>query len=162
MRTTSGLKRARSYGIAECLSAGPELLRSWQDARASSQGLHARGAALVAAAIDIRRAGWTSPLSRDLLDHASGHYLTWPEHAHIPSEPSEQAWESATQRREATTALLRPEPHKPDLVEVFDYLVDAVQRERSIWPTSRAWNCWWLAGCASYRLLRRTSRYAGR
>ena len=125
-RIAEAIGHAGSYGIAEYLAAGPELLRDWQDARDSSEGPHARGAALVAAAIDIRRAGYTSPIPRALLDQVHEQYLADPEHAHAPREPAADAWAWATRQRRATTALLRPAG--PDLVEVFDYLVDTVQR----------------------------------
>ena len=126
-RIAEAIGHAGSYGIAEYLAAGPELLRDWQDARASSEGPHARGAALVAAAIDIRRAGYTSPLPRALLGQVHEQYLADPEHAHAPREPAADAWAWATRQRRATTALLRPAG--PDLVELFDYLVNTVQRQ---------------------------------
>jgi tetratricopeptide (TPR) repeat protein/membrane protein YdbS with pleckstrin-like domain len=125
-RIAEAIGYAGSYGIAEYLAAGPELLRDWEDAFASSEGPHVRGAALVAAAIDIRRAGYVSPIPRALLAPAHEHYLTDPEHAHAPREPADDAWAWATRQRRATTALLRPT--ETDRVEVFDYLVDNVQR----------------------------------
>ena len=124
-RIAEAIGHASAYGIAEYLAAGPELLDDWQDARASSEGPNSRGAALVAAAIDVRRAGYTSPIPRALLDHVHEQYLADPEHAHAPREPVDDAWAWATRPRRATTALLRPAGL--DLVEVFDYLVDAVQ-----------------------------------
>ena len=127
-RIADALGQAGSYGIAEYLAAGPALLQAWENARVSSRGPHARGAALVAAAIDIRRAGWTSVLPRDLLTQAHEHYLTDPEHVRTPSEPLDQAWDWATQQREATTALLRPNSADPGEVEAFDYLIDTIQR----------------------------------
>lgn len=125
-RIADAVAHAGSYGIAEYLAAGPELLREWEDARASCCGPHARGAALVAAAIDIRRGGYISPLPRALLNQVHEHYLADPEHARIPREPAADAWAWATVARSATTALLRPAG--PGMVEVFDYLVDAIQR----------------------------------
>ncbi len=125
-RIAEAISHADSYGIAEYLAAGPELLRDWQDARDSSEGPNARGAALVAAAIDIRRAGYTSPIPRALLDKVHQQYLTDPEHAHVPRERLDDAWAWATRQRRATTALLRPAG--PDRFEIFDYLVDTVQR----------------------------------
>jgi tetratricopeptide (TPR) repeat protein len=125
-RVAEALARSADYGVAEYLSAGPELLRDWEDARHSSAGPSARGAALVAAAIDIRRAGHTSPIPRALLNAVHEHYLDDPEHARIPREPLPDAWAWATRQRRATTALLHPAAG--DRIEVFDYLVDAVQR----------------------------------
>jgi tetratricopeptide (TPR) repeat protein len=125
-RVADALAHASTYGIAEYLAAGPELLRDWEDARAASQGPHARGAALVAAAIDIRRAGFLSPIPRTLLDRVHEHYLADPEHARTPRERVPDAWAWATRPRAATTALLSPAG--PSRVEVFDYLVDTIQR----------------------------------
>ena len=119
------LGHSREYGIAEYLAAGPELLRDWEDARGAAAGRHARGAALVAAAIDLRRAGHTGPIPRVVLGHVQEQYLTDPEHGHTPREPLPEAWQWATRQR-VTTALLQPEAS--DRLEVFDYLVDVVQR----------------------------------
>ena len=60
-RVAEALGHSREYGIAEYLAAGPQLLRDWEDARGAAAGRHARGAALVAAAIDLRRAGVHRP-----------------------------------------------------------------------------------------------------
>jgi hypothetical protein len=125
-RIADALAHASSHGIAEYLAAGPELLRDWEDARASSEGPHARGAALVAAAIDIRRAGYLSPLPRALLNRVHERYLADPEHVRTPREPAADAWAWATCPRAATTALLSPAG--TGRVEVFDYLVDTIQR----------------------------------
>jgi tetratricopeptide (TPR) repeat protein len=125
-RVAEALAHSGSYGIAEYLSAGPELLRDWEDARNSAAGPNARGAALVAAAIEIRRAGHTSPVPRALIDAVHEHYLNDREHARIPRELLPDAWAWATRQRRATTALLQEAAG--DRIEVFDYLVDAVQR----------------------------------
>jgi tetratricopeptide (TPR) repeat protein len=125
-RVAEALPHSGTYGIAEYLAAGPELLRDWDDARNSSAGPNAVGAALVAAAIDVRRAGHTSPIPRALLDQTHKHYLTDPEHARTPREPIADAWKWATRQRRATTALLLPVG--AGHVGVFDYLVDTIQR----------------------------------
>jgi hypothetical protein len=124
-RVAEALGHSREYGIAEYLAAGPELLRDWEDARGAAAGRHARGAALVAAAIDLRRAGHTGPIPRVVLGHVQEQYLTGPEHGRTPREPLPDAWQWATRQR-VTTALLQPVGN--DRVEVFDYLVDTVQR----------------------------------
>jgi hypothetical protein len=129
-RVAEALAHSADFGIAEYLSAGPELLRDWEDDRNSSAGPNARGAALVAAAIDIRRAGHTSPVPRALLDAVHEHYLDDPEHARIPREWLSDAWAWATRQRRATAALLQSVDG--DRIEVFDYLVDAVQRRTSV------------------------------
>jgi tetratricopeptide (TPR) repeat protein len=129
-RIAIAVDHADSYGLAEYLAAGPQLLRDWQNARESSEGGNVRGAALIAAAVDIRRAGYTSPIPRSLLSQIHEHYLSDAEHVHLPREPEDQAWEWATCRRLAAAALLRPAG--ADAVEVFDYLVDTIQRQAGI------------------------------
>jgi hypothetical protein len=124
-RVAEALGHSREYGIAEYLAAGPELLQDWEDARGAAAGRHARGAALVAAAIDLRRAGHTGPIPRVVLGYVQEQYLAGPEHSRTPREPLPEAWQWATRQR-VTTALLQPVAS--DRVEVFDYLVDTVQR----------------------------------
>ncbi len=125
-RIAAALEHADSYGIAEYLAAGPELLRDWDDARSSSSGPNARGAALVAAAVDIRRAGYISPIPRTIVDETHEYYLTDAEHIRTPRESPADAWVWAIRQRRATSALLQAEG--TDKVEPFDYLVDALQR----------------------------------
>src|SRR4030095_14355259 len=71
-RIALALQQAKIFGIAETLAAGPELLRDWRNAWAP--GSHPRGAALVAAAFDCRRAGLDDPVPRDLLLDLHRHY----------------------------------------------------------------------------------------
>lgn len=72
-RIALALKHAKTFGVAESLAAGPELLSDWRNAWAP--GTHARGAALVAAAVDCRRAGLSDPVPHDLLLELHHHYL---------------------------------------------------------------------------------------
>ncbi len=125
-RIAEAIRHADSYGIAEYLAGGPSLLRDWEEARSSATGPHARGAAIVTAAVDIRRAGYNSPIPRRLLDEVHEHYLDDPGHAGTPREPLAEAWAWATAQRSAAAGLLNPVGD--DRVEVFDYLVDMVQR----------------------------------
>ena len=71
-RIADALTHMSVYGLAEYVAAGPELMRDWEDAwspntdpRAPS---HPRGAALVTAAVEVRRGGYTSPLPREVLE----------------------------------------------------------------------------------------------
>ncbi|MFI7146796.1 tetratricopeptide repeat protein [Nonomuraea sp. NPDC050022] len=130
-RIADALDHAADYGIAEYLAAGPELLRDWQNAwspntdpRAPS---HPWAAALITAAIDLRRAGHSAVVPCTLLDQLHGHYLSIRGGTRLRPEPLQDAWEWATQPRRATTALLQP--IGGEHVEVFDYLVDVVQRD---------------------------------
>lgn len=125
LRIAEAIRHAASYGIAEYLAAGPKLLRCWDDARTSVEGPNIRGAALVTAAVDLRRAGFLSPISRTLLDKVHNHYLQAAEYARAIHEPLHEAWEWATCQRYAANSLLRAVG--PGRLEVFEYLLDAVQ-----------------------------------
>ncbi|GAA4698863.1 tetratricopeptide repeat protein [Phytohabitans rumicis] len=125
-RLADALRHANRYGVAEYLAAGPECLTLWSNGWAA--GVHPRGAALVAAAVDARRAGVTAPLPRTLLDQVHEHYLDRRGGATLRPEVPAAAWEWATRPRRGTTGLLVPNPRVVDGVDVFDYLVDSVER----------------------------------
>ncbi|MGD1224959.1 tetratricopeptide repeat protein, partial [Streptomyces krungchingensis] len=130
-RIADALHHTDTYGIAEYIAAGPDLLRDWQDAWSPNTDpatpTHPRAAALIAAAVDIRRAGHTAPLPRRLLEATHEHYLTQQGGTRLQPEPLETAWAWATRPQRATTALLQPEGDAH--VQVFDYLTDTVQRQ---------------------------------
>jgi tetratricopeptide (TPR) repeat protein len=122
-RIQDALAHADSYGLAEYLASGPELLRDWDNAW--EPGTYPRGAALVAAAIDCRRAGHTGPLSRRLLEELSVLHLARRGKVADSAEPSGSAWEWATRVRRSTASLI--DGNDETGYEVFDYLVDTVQ-----------------------------------
>lgn len=129
-RIADSLAHVDTYGIAEYIAAGPELMRDWEDAwnpnTDPSSPTNPRGAALVAAAVDISRAGYTSPIPNQLITKAHEHYLVQHGGNRLRPETLFAAWAWSTRARRATTALLQPmDDHH---VEVFDYLVDVVQR----------------------------------
>ncbi|NUW44977.1 tetratricopeptide repeat protein [Nonomuraea rhodomycinica] len=126
-RISSALEHADECGIAEYLASGPELQRLFADAW--DVGVNPRGAALVAAAIDCRRAGYTSPLPRTLLAELHTAYLDSRGGHRLQPESMQEAWDWATQPRRATTALLSlVSGAADDGVDVFDYLVDVQQQ----------------------------------
>jgi tetratricopeptide (TPR) repeat protein len=123
-RIQDALAHADSYGLAEYLASGPELLRDWDNAW--EPGTYPRGAALVAAAIDCRRAGHTEPMSRRLLEELSVLHLARRGKVGDSAEPSDSAWEWATRIRRSTASLI--EGNDETGYDVFDYLVDTAQR----------------------------------
>ena len=129
-RIADALAQASVYGVAEYLAAGPEMLRDWEDAWSANTDLrapsHPRGAALIAAAIDIRRGGYLSPLPRKVLEQVHSHYLEELGGSRLRPESLADAWTWATSARRATTALLQNVGDQHVLV--FDYLLDTVQR----------------------------------
>jgi hypothetical protein len=129
-RIADALPHMSVYGLAEYVAAGPELMRDWENAwgpntdpRAPS---HPRGAALVTAAVEVRRGGYTSSLPRKVLEAVHDYYLRERGGALLRPEPLAEAWDWATRPRRATTALLQSSGSQN--VHVFDYLLDTVQR----------------------------------
>ncbi len=131
-RIDEALAHADVFGIAEYLAAGPELMRDWENAWSANSNAraasHPRAAALIAAAVDVRRGGFTSPVPRALLDEVHERYLQERGGARLRPEPLADAWAWATRPRRATTALLEPDGNRH--VQVFDYLLDRVQEQR--------------------------------
>jgi tetratricopeptide (TPR) repeat protein len=130
-RIADALAHASVYGLAEYVAAGPELVRDWENAWSpnteSRAPSHPRGAALVAAAVEIRRAGYMSPLPRQVLESVHDHYLRERGGTLLRPESLAAAWEWATRPRRATTAMLQGSGDWH--VQAFDYLLDAVQRQ---------------------------------
>jgi tetratricopeptide (TPR) repeat protein len=124
-RIADAIEHADTRGVAEWLAAGPLLLGDWERARSSTTETLAQGAAIVTAAVDLRRAGYLSPIPRDLLGDVHGHYLDDAEPARVPRELPGEAWAWATTRRAATRLLT---PAGDNRVGVFDYLTDTAQR----------------------------------
>ncbi|GAX58966.1 tetratricopeptide repeat protein [Streptomyces olivochromogenes] len=127
-RIADALNCAGDYGLAEYLAAGPELLGDWLDAW--DVGNRPRAAALIAAAVDCRRAGLTRPLPRALLNSLHEAYLYERGGSRLRPEALEEAWSWATRQRRATTSLLVPVGGldvADGPVDVFDYLVDTSQ-----------------------------------
>ncbi|MFD9270926.1 tetratricopeptide repeat protein [Streptomyces goshikiensis] len=107
------------YGVAEYLAAGPALLTEWRNA--SRPGAHPRGAALVAAAVDLTRTGLRPPYPTTLLTTLHQHYL--PNDPLLRPEPIDTALAWAARLRYGATSLLLP-TNNPDAYDVFDYLPD--------------------------------------
>ncbi|MFF3878547.1 tetratricopeptide repeat protein [Streptomyces sp. NPDC001978] len=131
-RIADALEHEDEYGLAEYLAAGPQLLNDWENAweSAHDEG-HPRAAALIAAAVDCRRVGLTRPLPRTLLETLHEEYLIRRVGNRLAIESMEEAWRWATYPRAATATLLRLSDgaNGEAEVEVFDYLVDVIQRD---------------------------------
>lgn len=117
---------AEGYGLAEWLAAGPQLVRALELARTSSDPVQQLAAALVDAAVDCHRAGYTVPVPEALLDEACRHYL--PGRPGVPhGVPRVDAADLAAARQWArrpiagATGLLVEHPGVGD--RAFDYLL---------------------------------------
>ncbi|NBH09263.1 hypothetical protein [Amycolatopsis sp. SID8362] len=120
-RIWAALPNAEKFGLAEVLAAGPELVRNWHTAWAP--GAHPRGAALVAAAVDCRRAGMDEPVSLSLLVKLCHPYLNDRGGQVLRPESVEEALAWATRTSHGASSLLLPS-EQPDHYIAFDYLVD--------------------------------------
>ncbi|WP_367321351.1 tetratricopeptide repeat protein [Streptomyces sp. HUAS ZL42] len=124
-RLARAIGGAERYGIAEFLAAGPELLRAWQDAWAP-EGRHVRGAALVGAAVDASRAGWSRPLPTALLRDLHELHLAERGGLRLHPEGWEEALAWAATAVHATSSMLTPADSAEDGYYVFDYLPDSM------------------------------------
>lgn len=111
------------------MAAGPALLRDWHDAWAATPRAadrthgDARGAALVSATVDIRRAGYHRPLELAMLRDLHEVYLADRGGALLHPGSWENAVDWATTPLHATSSLIDPQTY-----QAFDYLVnEAVQ-----------------------------------
>ncbi|MFJ7151080.1 tetratricopeptide repeat protein [Streptomyces sp. NPDC100445] len=121
-RLADAVNHADDYGVAEYLAAGPQLYEEWRNAW--SPGAHPRAAALVASAIDFKRAGINKPVGIGELVRVHEHYLQENGGIRLRPETFEQAISWATDPLHATTSLLVP--YDAGTYKAFDYLVDKV------------------------------------
>lgn len=121
-RIARALASADRFGVCETLAAGPELAELWRDAW--TPGHHPRGAALVAAAVGARRAGYHEPLPLDVLVEMHIAHLTERGGPELRPESVEEAmrWASApTFPHGANSLLMGSAQHG---YRAFDYLID--------------------------------------
>lgn len=120
-RIRAALGQTNQFGLAELLAAGPELGQDWRNAW--HPGAHPRGAALVAAAVDCRRAGLHTPIHIDVLTKLAEQYLTERGGPLLRPEPVVDALAWATTVGHGTSSLLLPTT-EPGCYLAFDYLID--------------------------------------
>jgi tetratricopeptide (TPR) repeat protein len=134
-RLADAVSHAGHSGIGEYLAWGPQLYNQWEDAWARRH--RPRAAALIAAAVDCRHAGFTGPLPRHLLDALHDGYLEDRGGDDLSPEDPDAAWGWALAPRESGSAPLRRVG--ADHCDVFDYLVDeSRRREGGIAPEATA------------------------
>jgi eukaryotic-like serine/threonine-protein kinase len=124
-RIAEALDSVDRHGIAELLAAGPRLLDALRDAWAV--GPRTRAAALVTAAVDVRRTGYHRPFPLDALRILHERYLREAGGSALRPGPWKDAVRWATQPLYGTSSLL--EPTDGDGYLAFDYLVDVAARD---------------------------------
>jgi TPR repeat protein len=135
-RIAVALDHTDRYGLAEYIAAGPRLRRRWRNARDPGSPAHEQaGAAMVAAALDCRRAGLSRPVSEELLHelYRDQAYLDSRVAGRLDPAAFEQGLAWATDVVQGASALLTREPDA-DGYEVFDYLLDTVQTDPDARP----------------------------
>jgi hypothetical protein len=135
-RIAEALAHADRFGVSEYLALAPQLLGHWHDAW--TPAANPRGAAIVAAAVDARRAGYHQALPVSVLFDLHQHYLSARGGALLRPEPWEQALQWASEPLYATGSLLVPDDGRGYLA--FDYLPDAVDKDASSQPVpTKTW-----------------------
>ncbi|GAB2966549.1 sel1 repeat family protein [Amycolatopsis acidiphila] len=108
-------------GLAEYVAAGPQAVQRWRSGR---EGENEPGAALVSAAVDLRRAGYLDPVPLDWLMTLHPVYLSDRFRARFGETDLAGALDWAVQPvRGASSCLI---PAGPNRYVAFDYLVDSV------------------------------------
>ncbi|WP_051798486.1 hypothetical protein [Catenuloplanes japonicus] len=131
-RIAEALAHSGQYGLAEYIAAAPVLWRRWQDAQAVDNPDRLRvGAAIVAAALDCRRAGLRRPVPRTLVRMVADIYLDRRIVARVDEQLFDEGLAWAAETVQATSALLTLQA---DEIEVFDYLLDTLQAESADRP----------------------------
>ncbi|MFD5699719.1 tetratricopeptide repeat protein [Streptomyces lasiicapitis] len=122
-----------TYGIAEYMAAGPVVMQEWRRARRVCG--HARGAALVTAAVDLSRAGLRGPYSRGLLVEVHERCLAEAGGSVLRPEGLEEAFAWASEVRLGVTSPLVP---MTEGWSAFDYLVDGTESAVPDWVRETA------------------------
>ncbi|MGW0488909.1 tetratricopeptide repeat protein [Streptomyces olivaceus] len=123
-RISEALKSDRTYGLAEYLAAGPQVLKMWRSA--SRVKGNPRGAALVSAAIDLARTGVDSSLPPDAVERLHEYYLDQAGGPALRPEGLDEAWNWAAKVVLGVTSPLVP--GKGGTWKPFDYLVSNAAR----------------------------------
>ncbi|GHH68478.1 hypothetical protein GCM10018781_25550 [Kitasatospora indigofera] len=129
------------YGIAEYLAAGPPLYGEWK--RALRAHGNPRGHALVAAAVDLARAGLIHPIKLSDLEALHHLYLDKAGGPLLRPESFEEAVDWATSIRYGVTSLLMPS--KDNRWRAFDYLIDSASRDQKGFPAE---DSFWLTAAS--------------
>lgn len=123
-RIAAALADRTGAGLAEHLAAAPEVLVHW---RAGRDGLHEVGAALVSAAVDCHRAGYSAPVPRGVLAALYPTYLEPRTRNRLRRPDLDEAFEWATTPVHGASSCLQPEAD--GRFSAFDYLVDQTQAD---------------------------------
>ncbi|WP_345441518.1 SEL1-like repeat protein [Actinoallomurus vinaceus] len=126
-RIAGALDQTTGAGFAEYIAAGPAALERWESAK---RGENLTAGAIISAAVDARRVGHLTPISRALLERLHFHYLSDREH-HRRDRPSfDDALAWATQLVKGASGCI--DSAGDNTFKPFDYLIDHAQRTASL------------------------------
>ncbi len=159
-RVSQALEADKSYGVAEYLAAGPQVLALCHSANRA--GGNPRGAALVAAAVDLARTGLDLELPADALEDLHETYLEEAGGYALRPETLEEAWSWAQKIALGVTSPLIPA--RAGRWRPFDYIVSDKARHHD--PRSLSDEVWEVAlqvvNDSRRYLLSSVARVAGR
>jgi hypothetical protein len=115
---------AETAGFAEHIAAAPATLLRWMDGK---DGASEVGSALISAAVDLRRAGYLSPIPKEWLKVTHAAYLEPRILGRLNEAEIDSGFSWATQMVSGASSCL--EVIGKDLFSAFDYLVDFAQEE---------------------------------
>lgn len=115
---------SENSGFAEYMAAAPATLSRWMDGK---DGANEVGSAIVSAAVDLRRAGYFSPISRAWLEGMYAEYLDPRMRGRTGKTQLETAFSWATEIVSGASSCL--EILGEGFFSPFDYLVDFAQRK---------------------------------
>lgn len=125
-RINRALTVAQRFGVAEVLAAGPQLVEAWHNACAP--GVQPRGAAIVRAAVDVRRSGVHGAIPRQLLEDIHQNYLAKFGGDTLRPDPFDEGLSWALRPfSHSSVSMLTSAPGNTFMA--FDYLVDALPHE---------------------------------
>ncbi|WP_405447378.1 hypothetical protein OG350_14005 [Streptomyces achromogenes] len=133
LRIRTALEMAESTGFAEYMAAAPSALERWQDGK---DGANEIGAALISAAVDYRRAGYSSPIPRAWLEATFKAYLDSRIRNRVTVEDVEAGFSWAVDLIHGASSCL--ELMGDDMYSPFDYLVDYAQEQSERAPGKRS------------------------
>ncbi|MEU2072612.1 hypothetical protein [Streptomyces sp. NPDC013489] len=125
LRIRDALESSGSIGFAEFIAAAPSTLERWKDGK---DGASEVGAALISAAVDFRRAGYSSAIQVAWLESTFSLYLDERTRHRVTRDDIEDGLIWATELIHGASSCL--EVLGDGLYAPFDYLVDYAQ-ERS-------------------------------
>ncbi|WP_318306155.1 tetratricopeptide repeat protein [Amycolatopsis solani] len=137
-RISAAVEHSRHHGVAEYLAAGPAIWSAWR--MAMDVDGQPRAAALIAAAVDLARAGLAGPYDEELIVELHEHYLERQGGLLLRPESLVEAWAWASQQFHGVTSPLFEVAGGQ--WSVFDYLVDRLERMSASQPVLDAT---WLA-----------------